>query len=328
MRHPLHSLPSKLQFLVVLVATMLLVSGTATASQAPTLIPQVYFPHMQFDPSCDAPPLIPLALGSTRLAFISGNAREPHAITLFNPVTNQAEPLINDDLVQALAWSPDATDIAYWTSDGKSNTIKLLRIADRRVTTIASSLEGGYINTLSWSPDGQQIAFSLHRLGTGGEFSSIMVMRRDGTQMRQLSAMDYDFAPAWSPNGQQIAFVSVQNQGSQGYLYVMNQNGGNPTLLTDGLNLLSQIAWSPNGRQIAFRGDGLFIINADGTGKQCLRISASNLDNVESWSPDGRQIAYSATSSPGMRTLRIVNVDGSGYSEFPYAGRSVRWAPR
>jgi Tol biopolymer transport system component len=293
----------------------------------------MYFPPMQIDSTCGAPPQIPLTLSSRRLALISGNSGDPHAITLFDPTTNHAEPLINDDSAQALAWSPDATQIAFWSMGSTPDTsaIKLLRIADRQVTTIASSIDGNYINGLSWSPDGQQIAFGLHRNGIPGipgEFNSIMVMRLDGSQMRQLSAMDYDFAPAWSPDGQQIAFVSVQNQGSQGYLYLMDKDGGNPTPLTDGLNFLSRLAWSPDGHQIAFRGNGLFVINADGTGKRCLRIPASNLDNVESWSPDGRQIAYSAGISPRIYTLRIVNVDGSGYSEFPFAGTSLHWAPR
>jgi Tol biopolymer transport system component len=316
--------------LAALLVSLLLLSSSAAASQAPTFAPQMFFPHMQIDSTCGAPPQIPLALGSRRLAFISGNASDPHAITVFDPVTNHAEPLINDDSAQSLAWSPDATQIAFWSIGSTPGTIaiKLLRIADRHVTTVATSLDGNYILGLSWSPDGQQIAFGLHRDGMPGEFSSIMVMRPDGTQMRQLSAIDYDFAPNWSPDGQQIAFVSIQNQGSQGYLYLMDQDGGNPTPLTDGLNFLSMLAWSPDGHQIAFRGKGLFVINADGTGKRCLRIPASNLDNVQSWSPDGRQIAYSAGISSRISTLRIVNVDGSGYSEFPFAGTSLHWAPR
>jgi Tol biopolymer transport system component len=316
--------------LAALIVSLLLLSSTAAASQAPTFAPQIYLPHMQIDSTCSASPQIPLALGARRLAFISGNASEQHAITLFDPVTNHAEPLINDASALSLAWSPDATQIAYWSSGSTPGTsaIKLLRIADRQVTTIASALDGDYINELSWSPDGQQIVFALHTVEPLGKFSSIMVVRPDGTQMRQLSAIDYDFAPAWSPDGQQIAFVSVQNQGSQGYLYLREPNGGNPIPITDGLNFLSKLAWSPDGRQIAFRSSGLFIINADGTGKHCLRLPTSNIDNVESWSPDGRQIAYSAAISPKLSTLRIVNVDGSGYSEFPLAGKSLHWAPR
>jgi Tol biopolymer transport system component len=273
-------------------------------------------------------------LGPRRLAFISGQYGETQGITLFDPVTKRTELLSTDTSADTLAWSPDATQIAYWSSGGTlvKSAIKVLRIADRQVTTIASSLDGDYLNRLSWSPDGQQIVFALHKdtAGAPGEFSSIRVMRADGTQMRELSAMGYDHAPAWSPDGKQIAFISIQSLGdaSQGYLYLMDADGGNPTRLTDGLNVLSNLAWSPDGRQIVFRGNGLFVINADGTGKRCLRIPVSGIDYVESWSPDGRQIAYSAALGYGATTMRIVNVDGSGYSEFPLMGRGLRWAPR
>jgi Tol biopolymer transport system component len=253
---------------------------------------------------------------------------------VFDPVTNLAEPLLTDNSAAALAWSPDATQIAYWSvGTPGTSAIKVLRIADRQVTTIAAALDGDYINKISWSPDGQQIAFALHRdtAGLPGEFSSIMVMRPDGTQMRELSAMGYDYAPTWSPDGQQIAFVSVQAQGDlvEGYLYLMEANGGSPTRLTDGLTLLSNLDWSPDGRQIAFRGHELFVINADGTGKRCLRTPASSIDLMESWSPDGRQIVYSAGIGRSS-TMRIVNIDGSGYSElYPLigSGSSLRWAP-
>src|SRR5437870_5283630 len=99
----------RLSILAALIVSVLLLGGTTAASQAPTLAPRIYLPHTPIDSTCGAPPQIPLALGTRRLAFISGNANDPHAITLFDPVTNHAEPLIADDSAISLAWSPDAT---------------------------------------------------------------------------------------------------------------------------------------------------------------------------------------------------------------------------
>jgi TolB protein len=73
-------------------------------------------------------------------------------------------------------------------------------------------------------------------------------------------------------------------------------------------------AWSPDGTEIAYtsiRRDGLFVMNADGTGS--TRVTRSpTIDLQPAWSPDGRRLAFARTV-PGFNTeIYVVGVDGKG----------------
>ncbi|MGE5690869.1 MAG: hypothetical protein ACM33B_09975 [Pseudomonadota bacterium] len=71
-------------------------------------------------------------------------------------------------------------------------------------------------------------------------------------------------------------------------------------------------AWAPDGTRIAFtsvRRDGLFVMNADGTGLRRVTRSPT-IDIQPTWSPDGRRLAF-ARVVPGRNTdVFVVGVDG------------------
>jgi TolB protein len=73
-------------------------------------------------------------------------------------------------------------------------------------------------------------------------------------------------------------------------------------------------AWSRNGSRIAFtslRRDGIWVMNADGTGLRRVTTSPS-IDIEPTWSPDGKRLAF-ARNVPGYKTeVFVVGVDGKG----------------
>jgi Tol biopolymer transport system component len=78
-------------------------------------------------------------------------------------------------------------------------------------------------------------------------------------------------------------------------------------------------AWSPDGTRVAFHtGDGLYVINADGTGLQRLPGPGGN---DPSWSPDSRRIAFAL-----KQAVYAMNLDGSGLSRLG-DGRRPSWSP-
>jgi Tol biopolymer transport system component len=73
-------------------------------------------------------------------------------------------------------------------------------------------------------------------------------------------------------------------------------------------------AWSPDGAKLAYSSriggtDGIFIVNADGTG--VTRVTSDPADGEPTWSPDGKKLAFVHVST-GRRLLVTSNLDGTG----------------
>src|SRR5690606_18364353 len=67
--------------------------------------------------------------------------------------------------------------------------------------SVYSAPEGLQIGTPRWSPDGNQIAFSL-----SGSSGDIYVVNADGTEVRQLTVDGKSRFPSWSPDGARLGF--------------------------------------------------------------------------------------------------------------------------
>ena len=83
-------------------------------------------------------------------------------------------------------------------------------------------------------------------------------------------------------------------------------------------------AWSPDGQRIAFvRGDGIHVMNSDGSGVE--RLTGSDTDTLgardgePAWSPDGRRIVFVREDD-----IHVMNADGSGVERLT---RSGGWHP-
>jgi Tol biopolymer transport system component len=160
----------------------------------------------------------------------------------------------------------------------------------------------------TWSPDGQEIAFTglLRR-------AAIYVMNSDGSRRRRLTAPGADEAlAAWSTDAQTIAF----DDNSTGTIELLRVDGRRRRALTP--RPASLPAWSPDGKRIAFvSSDGrrlalttgdIYVINADGSGRRRLTQHGS----FPAWSPDGTRIAFSRNARTGSDSaIWIVNADGS-----------------
>ena len=169
----------------------------------------------------------------------------------------------------------------------------------------------------AWSPDGSEIAFV--RFQDGNE--DIYVMRSDGGGVHRLTADGASSSPAWSPDGTRIA-VARETPGNAD-IYLMDPDGTHVTNLTNDPLREYTPAWSPDGTRIAFTGysagpppspDGLYVMNADGTG---IRRIGPDDAAWPAWSPDAGRIAFVDT---GSRTLDVINADGTGLREIVHLG--------
>ncbi len=104
----------------------------------------------------------------------------------------------------------------------------------------------------------------------------------------------------------------------------MNADGSEQRRLTrDG----GAPAWSPDGRRIAFvSSDGIYVMNADGSGERLLTRAAVRYPASPVWSPDGRKIAFVSNWQ-----VWVMNADGSGQRMLTRTSRArnvaLAWSP-
>jgi TolB protein len=263
-------------------------------------------------------------------------------------VTSPASAISRTPIARVSATAPATTGgkIAF-VSDRDGNPEIYVMNADgsgQRNLTLSPAFEGAP----AWSPDGRRIAFTSDR---DGGTTGIYLMNADGSGLerltRNLRTVD-DLSPTWSPDGRRIAFVRTRRGGSP-EIYVMDADGSQQRRLARSLapriayagaaGPAGELAWSPNGRKIAFqspRDDNkseIYVMNADGTGRQRLTVSPETYDGVPAWSPDGRRIAY-ARGDNTAEELYVMNADGSEQKKvtpysvsLAYAFTEPSWSP-
>jgi Tol biopolymer transport system component len=187
------------------------------------------------------------------------------------------------------------TDVLVSTIDGR-NQQKLFQYESTQ-----SSFAG-----LSWSKDGEWIAYTRGGWRTPDSQASIWKMRSDGSEDQNLSrdTPSHDSYPSFSGDGKLIVFRSGRNGHFD--LYVMNSDGTNIRQLTaDPANEIFPV-FSPNNKQIAFVSDrgqedaGLFNVylmdlHEDLTPAKIRQVTNNHVQNGHlAYSYDGKWLLFSS----------------------------------
>lgn len=148
---------------------------------------------------------------------------------------------------------------------------------------------------LTWSPDGQCIAFLINDSG------SLYVANADGSNMLEVASdavPDGGSPPSWSPDGERIAYASKEG------LKTVRLDGTQSILLASG-DYHRAPAWSPDGQYVAFAANQrvklnqqLVLVNVDTLETTCLSCDTRIQENALrdfAWSPDGHAIAFAFT---------------------------------
>jgi predicted Ser/Thr protein kinase len=165
----------------------------------------------------------------------------------------------------------------------------------------------------AWSPDGHWIAFAATQDGD----SDIYTVHPDGSDLHAVTANSArDLAPQWSPDQATIAYVSDAAEPGHLQLTVVNDTGAAGTVpLRESRVTAAAPIWSPDGMEVAFWSD------AQGSGIYLLRLHGHRMTKLASLPgqpPDPSKVSMSW--SPDGRTVAIaargrlytVYADGSG----------------
>ena len=157
--------------------------------------------------------------------------RQPRRNVLYAVATdgsNQVRPVEEayrgyeySSFISPIAWSPDGRRIAYLRRSKFLPPIYTLNTVSpdgshrREVTRMELADSTAYLqaDSLSWSPNGERILFSLGQM--------MYVVNADGSNLHSVLNERYG---SWSPNGSRIA-ISVPGESEIGFLYTTQPDG-------------------------------------------------------------------------------------------------------
>ncbi len=265
----------------------------------------------------------PAPLSTYTLAFTKWDGGKHSIWTATLDGSNQQFLL---DFAASPSWSPDGKQLAFFGEEGidtqarvssGTNGIWKMGAAGENPTRI---LPEGTAHTVTWSPDGQIIAFDGAR---GGPDRRVYFIDPNGAPQSFEALGEH---PSFSPDGAELVVKLCRPQCG---LWIENPDNTNPhQLTTEGSDGLP--AWSPDGKKIAFSRnvDGnvdVYTINPDGSELQRLTTALGN-DSVPAWTPDGQYIVFRSTRN-GVWQIFVMNADGlDQHMVIDNVGASNEWA--
>ena len=182
-----------------------------------------------------------------------------------------------------ITWSPDAKFIAFSAKAGKEDALHIVDVKKKDIVrSIKLGLDGVFYP--SWSPNGDEIAFS----GIKDGWSDIYTLNLETEELRKITNDVFsDVEPSWSPDGTQIVFTSDRGQWT-------DQN-------------LVPKDFSPV--ELDYKNYDIYLINADGSNLYQV-VNTLHVERVPVFAPDGAHIAFTSDRS-GINNIYIKDLDSN-----------------
>jgi dipeptidyl aminopeptidase/acylaminoacyl peptidase len=217
-------------------------------------------------------------------------------------------------------WSPDGTRLAFVSGEEGSSQIFVRWMAAHQAASITNLTHSP--GSLTWSPDGQWIAFTMEVPAPKPSLGSLP-SPPEGARWAEPSLIIE--GPRWRTDGRP-GFVAPGHT----HLFVVSAEGGAPRQLTRGDFDHSSPAWAPDGRFLivsANRNEDA-ALDPNNTHLYEVEVATGELRRLTSGrgphanprvSPDGRRIAFTGYQDRfvgyQLTRLYVMGRDGSGVRE-------------
>jgi Tol biopolymer transport system component len=246
-------------------------------------------------------------------------------------------PVTTDETIEyAPALSPDGRLLAFLRESEPGYDLFVKQIGGGEPLRVAQGVFGGaelswlsFASVLTWSPDGQEVAFIRHvPHPDGGVRSVIAAVPALGGNERELATGDEPWerriahaqAVDWSPDGTALALTDIEDPGAPPGVFLVSLATGAKRRLTRPPPGLpwgdSSPRFSPDGRAVAFVRGGMpqsdvFVVSTEGgTARQLTR--GSYLTGGLDWTADGDSIVFSCIRRPRGQVFSLWRVPASG----------------
>jgi dipeptidyl aminopeptidase/acylaminoacyl peptidase len=232
-------------------------------------------------------------------------------------------------------WSPDGNSLAFLTRDPmprdeerqrQDKSFIVRADAPDRATRLALVKVGqplamrlltpatDYVDALSWSPDGREIAYSAApRTGfTAAYDARVYAVALDGGARRTIvDRAGMNTGPRYSPDGRSMAFISTNGRNdimASRSLTVVPSTGGIPRAFVLDDAWVNEYVWSPDSRSIYLQANDGTFGRADHMFEQpIVRLTVADGKAVRVGS--GPTVAFSISRSHDGATLAYKSVD-------------------
>jgi Tol biopolymer transport system component/DNA-binding winged helix-turn-helix (wHTH) protein len=172
------------------------------------------------------------------------------------------------------------------------------------LTSVPLTALPGYENDPSFSPDGNQVAFTRCDEGKSNSHIYLKLIGTSGPPLQLTNGPASDGNPVWSPDGRFIAFLrDLQGRSA---VMLIPALGGPERKIAEVFCSVSlpgpYLAWSPDGNSLVISDrdapnepPGLFLLGIDTGEKRRLTspLPQERGDSCPAFSPDGRTLAFS-----------------------------------